>query len=151
MEPAFFLKLFGPTFARILFAYALQGKINLDFIGSGDIAETLADSLDIEGIVGRLTDDDRQSKREASYIFDTIGDEVAKTVAAIFEADNQTLESGEQEEVVKAAKEAMNRQALSLLVATRFELPQFQQVTMQKQISTFTVEYHPEQERGLIT
>ncbi|MCB9005765.1 MAG: NACHT domain-containing protein [Ardenticatenaceae bacterium] len=127
MEPAFFLKLFGPTFARILFAYALQGKINLDFIGSGDIAETLADSLDIEGIVGRLTDDDRQSKREASYIFDTIGDEVAKTVAAIFEADNQTLESGEQEEVVKAAKEAMNRQALSLLVATRFELPQFQQ------------------------
>jgi len=127
MELAFFLKLFGPTFARILFAYALKGRIDLDFIQSGDIAETLADSLDIEALVGSLTNGDRQAKRNAEFIFDTIGDEVAKKLATIFEAENQSLEPAEQEEVVKVAKEAINRQALALLIDTRFELPKFQQ------------------------
>ncbi|MCP4429286.1 MAG: hypothetical protein GY803_32785, partial [Chloroflexi bacterium] len=127
MSPLILVKLFGPTFARILFAYALRGKIKLDFIESGDIAETLADSLDIGGIVDKLTDGNRKAKREAGYIFNTIGDEIAETVAAIFEADNQMLEPGEQEEVVEAAKEVMNRKTLPLLIDVKFELPTFKQ------------------------
>lgn len=127
MELAILVKLFGPTFARILFAYALRGKINLDFIESGDIAETLADSLDIGGIVDKLTDGNRKAIRSADFIFDEIGDEIAKTVATSFENSEQSLTPTEQDEVVEAAKEMMNRNALPLLVNSRFELPKFQQ------------------------
>ena len=123
----FFAKVFGPVFARMLFAYALRGvdtweiiRANDNFITSGDIAETLADSLDIAGAVDSLSGGDRAAKRNAPFIFETIGDEVAKRVAELFAGENETPAEGEMEQAVEAAKEAMNRRGLSLLLETRF-------------------------------
>ncbi|MBX3053785.1 MAG: leucine-rich repeat domain-containing protein [Caldilineaceae bacterium] len=113
-------KLFGPTFARVLFAYALR-KTDLGFLTGGDIAETLADSLDIAGIVDSLSGGDRTAKRNAPFIFETIGDEVAERVAELFVGENAAPAEGEVEQAVEAAKEVMNRRALSLLIETKFD------------------------------
>jgi hypothetical protein len=113
-------KLFGPVFARMLFAYALR-KTDLGFLTGGDIAETLADSLDIAGIVANLSGGDRAAKRNAPFIFETIGDEVTERVAELFVRENETPAEGEIEQAVEAAKEAMNRRGLALLIQTRFD------------------------------
>ena len=117
---ALLAKLFGPTFARILFAYALRGG-DWKFITGGDVAETLADSLDIGGVVDRLSNGDRKARRNAQHIFDTIGDEVAERVAELFVGENAAPAQEEVEQAVEAAKAVMERRALPLLVETRFE------------------------------
>ena len=117
---ALLAKLFGPTFARILFAYALRGG-DWKFITGGDVAETLADSLDIGGVVDKLSGGDRKARRNGQHIFDTIGDEVAERVAALSVGENAAPAEGEVEQAVEAAKAVMERRALPLLVETRFE------------------------------
>ncbi|MFZ1753123.1 MAG: hypothetical protein WBO46_13025 [Caldilineaceae bacterium] len=102
MEPSLFATLFGPTFARVLFAYALR-KTDLGFLTGGDIAETLADSLDIAEMVDSLSGGDRVAKRNAPFIFETIGDEVAERVAELFVGENAAPAEGEVEQAVEAA------------------------------------------------
>ncbi|MBI3960399.1 MAG: leucine-rich repeat domain-containing protein [Chloroflexi bacterium] len=119
-------KLMGPVFARFLFAYALR-KVDLKFITGGDIAETLADSLDIGGVVDELSGGDRKARRNAQHIFDTIGDEVAERVAALFVGENAAPAQGEVEQAVEAAKAVMERRALPLLIESRFERIAFRQ------------------------
>ncbi len=115
-----FAKIFGPVFARMLFAYALR-KTDLGFLTGGDIAETLADSLDIAGAVDSLSGGDRAAKRNAPYIFETIGDEVAVRVAELFVRENETPAEGEMEQALEAAKAVMNRRGLALLIETKFD------------------------------
>ena len=128
----FLVKLFGPTLARILFAYVLKDRLELEFIRSGDVAETMADSLDIGGVVDRLTDGDRTAKRNAHYIFDKIGDEIARKLIEVFKLERHTMSEGEMEQVVEAAKDTMNRWSLPLLLETAFDPIQFRKALRRK-------------------
>ncbi len=109
----------------MLFAYVLKERIELDFIQPGDLAETLADSLDIGGIVNRLTDNDRTASRNAPYIFEKIGDEVAEKLVEIYKVEKETFDNNSFELVVEAAKDTLNRYSVPLLLETNFDPVRF--------------------------
>ena len=122
---ALLTKLFGPTMARILFAVALKDRVELAAIGSGDMAETLADSLNIGGIVDKLTDGDRRARVNSEYVFEKIGDEAAEKLSELFRHERVSLSEAERDSAVEAAKDTLNRRALPLLVETNLEPHRF--------------------------
>ena len=124
--------LFGPTLARMLFALVLKDRVEFNFIQSGEIAETLADSIDIRGIVKHLSGNDRKAVRNAAYIFDSIGEEVAEQLAVVFKHERDSISEGELQQVQEAACDIMNRWTMPLLVDTRFDQTSFRRALRQK-------------------
>ncbi|MEM7347540.1 MAG: NACHT domain-containing protein, partial [Chloroflexota bacterium] len=121
------IKLFGPTMARALLAALLKDHIELDAIGSGDLAETLADSLDIPALVDKVTDNDYHASRNAARIFDRIGDKAAERLFELFRHQQVDLAEAERDIVLQAAKDTLNRRAMPLLFEAKLDARQFQQ------------------------
>ena len=122
---AYLIKLFGPTLARMLLATLLKDRVDFAAIGYGDIAETLADSLDIGGLVDKVTDGDRKAVRNANYLFDKIGDEAAEKLAEVFQRENGQIDEAEWRNTIDAAKETLNRHGLSLLIQEQLNAHDF--------------------------
>ncbi len=116
----------APLLARIILAAVLKDRAEIPgVITSGDMAETLADSLDIPGVVDRLTDNDYRASRNAVRIFERIGDEAAERLIELFRHEREALAEAERDEVLHAAKAVLNRRALPLLVQTNLVLTDF--------------------------
>jgi hypothetical protein len=115
------IKLFGPTLARVLLAVLLKDRVELEAIGSGDIAETLADSLNIGGLVDHVTGGDWQARRNSERLFEKIGDEAAEKLVELFRHENVAISEVEREAVLEAAQETMNRRAMPLLIKARLD------------------------------
>ena len=119
------IKLFGPTLARIVFAKVLKDRVELAAISSGDLAETLADSLDIGGIVDRLTAGAPGARRRAEYLFNEIGEKAATNLGEIFRHEGVALEEAERQFVVEAAQRTLNHHALTLLINQQLDSHRF--------------------------
>ena len=115
------IKIFGSTFARVILATLLKGHVELDAISSGDIAETLADSLNIPDIVDQITGGDWQARRTSERVFERIGDDAAATLQEIFRNENVNLSEGDRDEALVAAKDTLNRHAMPLLLVEQLD------------------------------
>ncbi|MCA9998235.1 MAG: hypothetical protein KDE56_20880, partial [Anaerolineales bacterium] len=120
------IKLFGPTLARGLLAALLKDRVNFEAIGSGDIAETLADSLDIDALVDKMTGGDWLARRKAKPLFDRIGDGMASQLVELFKADQVKLTEPERDEVLREVQHVLNRQSLPLLLQVDMDAHRFQ-------------------------
>ncbi|MEM7129748.1 MAG: leucine-rich repeat domain-containing protein [Chloroflexota bacterium] len=113
---SYLAKTFGPTLGRVLLATLLkQGNIDPTVYGADALADSLADSLDIGGLIARVTDKDRAAVRNANYLFDKIGDEAAEKLFSVFQQEGELAEA-EWQNTIDAAKETLNRHALPLLI-----------------------------------
>ncbi|MEM7116984.1 MAG: NACHT domain-containing protein [Chloroflexota bacterium] len=122
---AILIKLFGPTLGRMLLAALLEGRVKLEFIESGDIAETLADSLDIDGLVDKLTDGNWLAKRRAKPLFDRAGEGMAERLVELFKADQVQISEPERDEVLREVQYVLKRRSLPLLLDVEMDAHRF--------------------------
>jgi len=114
MTLATLIKLVGPTLAHALFAILFKGGLK-DALDPGGLAGTLASTLDMGGLVERITDGE-VPRYKSEYIFRRIGDETTEMLMAVFQQEGIEMDEGEREEAVVAAIATIDRQALPLLL-----------------------------------
>jgi len=128
---AYLAKIFGPTLARTLLATLFKERIDFEAIGYDALAETLADSLDIGGLVTAVIKDDphdvdqRRAIRNANYLFDKIGDEAAEKLVEVFLQEGDALPEAEWMLAVDAAKATLNQHGMRLLITEKLEAHNF--------------------------
>ena len=123
-------KLFGPLLARILVSKLLTSHIDmteLEAIGVSisDVAGDLVGSVDIAGWVDAITDGDAKSRRNADFLFETMGEEAAEMLETVFARERDTLPEGEWRQVVDVAKTTIDTHGLSLLIEKKLDGPFF--------------------------
>ena len=137
---ALIIQLFGPTLARAIFAALLKDNLETDFIESGDIAETLGDSVSGWGlgkVVDRLTGNNFMARHNAEQAFPVLGSFAAQKLLLTFERQKINLTDAERREVLEEVAAAINKNAVPLLIKTEFNADRFARRLEQDSKPTF--------------
>ena len=125
------LKLLGPPLTRAILTIVFR-----DEISGGDMAETLTDSLDIPGFIGRLTDNNARAQRNGDYLFRSVGEETAEALTAVFELEGDALAPAQQELVIQAVADTLSQHTLPLLITHNFQRDPFRQALLDLPLPT---------------
>ncbi|MEM7532892.1 MAG: NACHT domain-containing protein [Chloroflexota bacterium] len=108
----------------------LTDHVDLSYLESigisvSDLAGDVAGNVDITELVRRATANDSKSIRNANYLFETIGEEAAETLAEVFRHEGNTMPEAEWQAAIEAAKVTINEQAMPLLLESKLDAHHF--------------------------
>ncbi|MBK8904093.1 MAG: NACHT domain-containing protein [Anaerolineaceae bacterium] len=116
---SFLIKYLGPTLTRAVFT-----RLFRDEITGSDLAETLAESLDVGGLAEKWLGSDVVAQRQAVRFFDEMGDQAATSLAHLFSESDMSI--GERDVLLPAIAQTLEQHALPLLLQNDLQLKGFQ-------------------------
>ena len=112
------VKLLGPTLARAILTVVLK-----DNVTGSDMAEQLTDSLNIPGLLSKVTNE--IEAEDGAYFFNKAGREAAQALNVVFETEGAEIAEAERDLIAQAVSKTMEQHALDLLVKNNLQQTPF--------------------------